>query len=186
MFGGQILNEFKLSNNGKLIAGIGYYDYLGVQGYATLFDAKPRGNTLNANGNYLNDYNIVETFAEYKTKMSDQPVSVFVNYFKNTAAQTLDTSYVVGVKLGKVKAAGSWDIGLNYQDTEADAVIGLFNDSDFAGGHTDSKGFTLKAGYGIRKNVKIGLAYINSEFGQSLPVQTKYNRLQLDFKVKFK
>jgi len=186
MLGGQLLNEFKVSQGGKIIAGLGYYDYSGVQGYSTLHDTKARGNSLDANGNYLTDFNIVETFVEYKTKMNSQPFALFVNYFDNTAAQRLNTSYVVGVKVGKVKAAGSWDIGLNYQDTEADAVIGLFNDSDFAGGHTDSKGFTLKAGYGIKKNVKVGLAYINSEFGQSLPTQTKYNRLQLDFKVKFK
>ncbi len=186
MLGGQLLNEFEIAVDGKLIAGIGYYDYSGVQGYPTLFDAKSRGNSLDGNGNYLNDYNIVETFAEYKTKMSDQPIAFYVNYFKNTAAQTLDTSYVLGVKFGKVKAAGSWDIGLAYQDTEADAVIGLFNDSDFAGGNTDSKGFTLKAGYGIKKNVKVGVTYINSEFGQSQPTQTQYDRLQLDFKVKFK
>ena len=86
---------------------------------------------------------------------------------------------------GKVKAAGSWKVGLSFIDNEADSVIGLFNDSDFAGGNTDSKGFLFKYGYGIKKNLSFGLAYISSEFGQSQSEQTEYNRLQLDLKMKF-
>ena len=92
----------------------------------------------------------------------------------------------MGFKLGKVSDAGSWDMGLAYLDTEADALIGTFNDSDFAGGNTDSRGYLLKAGYGLMKNVSLGLTYIDSEIGQSKPTQTDYDRLQLDFIAKFK
>ncbi len=186
MFGGQIRHGFEISDKAELIAGVGYYDYSGLQGYAPLYDGKPRGNTVDANGNFTNDYDIAEVFVEYKSKMMGKPVSFFGNYFQNTTISDRDTSYIVGVKYGKVKGAGTWDIGLTYQDTEADSVVGLFNDSDFAGGNTDSKGMTLKAGYGLQKNMSLGLTYIDSEIGQSLVSQTDYNRLQLDLKLKFK
>ncbi|MBL4773536.1 MAG: putative porin, partial [Alcanivoracaceae bacterium] len=77
-------------------------------------------------------------------------------------------------------------LGYAYLDIEADAVYGLFNDSDFGGGNTDSKGHLLRAGYGLKKNTSLALTYIDSEVDQSKTTQTDYDRLQLDFIVKFK
>ncbi len=185
MLGGQLMNGFKTSQSSKVLAGVGYYNYSNLQGNEVLFDGKPRGNTVDVDGNYVNDYNIAEVFLEYKTKLASKPFSVYGNYFKNTAVNELDTAYTIGFKFGKVKGAGSWDIGLAYLDIEADSVVGLFNDADFGGGNTDAKGLLLKAGYGIKKNMALGLTYINSEFGQSQPTQTDYDRLQLDFMLKF-
>jgi hypothetical protein len=185
MFGGQVMHDIKISEN-TLIAGAGYYDYSNLKGNVPLFDGKRRGNSVDSNGKLINDYNIAELFLEYKTKLANQPLSFYGNYYRNTAADDLDSAYTVGFKIGKVKNSGSWDFGLAYLDVEADAVVGLFNDSDFAGGNTDSKGFLLKTGYGLNKNMALGLTYIDSEFGQSLTTQTDYDRLQLDFKIKFK
>ena len=185
MLGAQVTHDFKISDSSKFIAGVGYYNYTSLKGFATLYDSKPRGNSVDVDGNYLTDFNIAEIIIEYKTKVGGQPLSFFGNIHKNTAADKLDTSIVYGVNYGKVKAAGSWKVGLSFIDNEADSVIGLFNDSDFAGGNTDSKGFLFKYGYGIKKNLSFGLAYISSEFGQSQSEQTEYNRLQLDLKMKF-
>ena len=185
MFGGQLMHDIKFAKN-TLIAGAGYYDYSNLKGNVPLFDGKPRGNSIDGSGKLINDYNIAELFLEYKTKLASQPLSLYGNYYLNTVANDLDSAYTLGFKLGKVKNSGSWDFGLAYLDVEADAVVGLFNDSDFAGGNTDSKGFLLKAGYGLNKNMALGLTYIDSEFGQSLTTQTDYDRLQLDFKIKFK
>jgi hypothetical protein len=184
MFGGQFMHDIKLGDN-KLTAGVGYYDYIKLQGTQPLFDGKPRGNSIDANGDLINDYNIVKIFLEYKSKLAKHPFSMFGNYYQNTQADSLDTAYTVGFKLGKVKDARSWDFGLVYLDIEADAVIGLFNDSDFAAGNTNSKGFLWKAGYGLGKKMALGLTYIDSEFGQSNVTQIDYDRLQLDFKIKF-
>ena len=185
MLGGQIMHDFDLSGN-TLITGAGYYDYSNLKGNAPLFDGKSRGNSVDTNGRLINDYDIAELFLEYKANLANQPFSLYGNYYQNTAADTLDTAYTVGFKVGKVKNAGSWDFGLAYLDVEADAVVALFNDSDFGGGNTDSKGYLLKMGYGLGKNMALGLTYIDSEFGQSQSVQTDYDRLQLDYKIKFK
>ncbi len=185
MFGGQVMHDIAFSDR-TLIAGVGYYDYSNLKRNIPLFDGKGRGNTVDSNRRLTNDYNIAELFLEYKAKLATQPFSMYGNYYQNTAANDADSAYTIGFKLGKVKNKGSWDVGLAYLDVEADAVIGLFNDSDFAGGNTDSTGFLLKAGYGLNKNMALGLTYIDSEIGQSQTTQTDYDRLQLDFKIKFK
>ncbi len=185
LFGGQMVKAFALDGN-TLSAGIGYYDYQKLQGSTPLFDGKSRGNTLDANGRIANDFNIVEGLVEYKTKLGAQPFSVFGTYYKNTEADDLDTGFALGLGLGKVKNAGSWSLGYTYMDIEADAVYALFNDSDFAGGETDSKGHILKAGYGLRKNMSLGMTYISSEQDQSKTTQNDYDRLQMDLKIKFK
>ena len=186
MFGGQVMHSHKMTDNTKLNIGVGYYDYRELQGNSPLYNGNRRGNTLDADGNLANDFNIAEFFAEVKTDVSGHPLSVYANYYRNTAADDLDTAYTAGFKYGKVSGTGSWDFGLAYLDTEADAVLGTFNDSDFGGGNTDSNGLLLKAGYGLRKNMALGLTYIDSEIGQSQLTQTDYDRLQLDFKIKFK
>ena len=186
MFGGQLMNTFKLSDDASFNAGVGYYDYRELQGNSPLYNGKAKGNTLDDDGNLAYDFNIAEFFAEIKTKVSGHPLSFYANYYRNTAADDLDTAYTAGFKYGKVSGSGSWDFGLAYLDTEADAVVGTFNDSDFGGGNTDSKGLLLKAGYGLQKNMALGLTYIDSEIDQSELTQTEYDRLQLDFKIKFK
>ena len=186
LFGGQVMHGFKISDSGKLVAGLGYYDYQNLKGSAPLFDEKPHGNTLDSNGTIANDFNIIEAFLEYKTKLANQPLSVYANHYQNTQANDLDTAYTIGVSYGKVKNFASWSLGYAYLDIEADAVYGLLNDSDFAGGNTDSKGHLIKAGYGLNKNTALGLTYIDSEMNQSQSEQTDYDRVQLDFKLSFK
>ncbi|MCF6194204.1 MAG: putative porin, partial [Kangiellaceae bacterium] len=186
LIGAQLTHDFSVSDSSTLVVGAGYYNYTSLKGFGTLFDSKARGNSVDADGNYLTDFNIAEFLIEYKTKLAGQPLSFFGNLHKNTAADDLDTSIVYGVNYGKVQGAGSWNMGLSYIDNDADSVVGLFNDSDFAGGNTDSKGFLLKYGYGIKKNLSFGFTYINSEFGQSQVEKIDYKRLQLDLKMKFK
>jgi len=186
LLGTQVMRGFKVSDKSNLTLGAGYYNYSHLKGNQPLFDGQARGNSLDDNDDYATDFDIAELFVEYTTRLGGKPFSVFGNYFKNTAANALDTAYTFGFNYGKVNDAGSWDIGMAYLDTDADSVVALFNDSDFAGGNSDAKGITLKAGYGIRKNVSLGLRYIDSELGQSRLEQTNYQRLQLDLKLKFK
>ncbi|MCB1582012.1 MAG: putative porin [Xanthomonadales bacterium] len=185
LFGGQLTKTVELGE-GKLVAGLGYYDYQELQGSTPLYDGKARGNTLDAAGKMAYDFNIFEGLIEYKTNLASLPFSVFATYYQNTEADDLDTGYALGFGLGKVSDAGSWSLGYSYLDLEADSVYALFNDSDFAGGETDSKGHILKAGYGLRKNMALGLTYISSEQDQSKATQTDYDRLQMDLAIKFK
>ena len=51
---------------------------------------------------------------------------------------------MAGATLGKAKDKGSWQFDYNYRDLEADAVVGAFSDSDFAGGGTGAEGHKLQ------------------------------------------
>lgn len=181
--GAQILKSF---GDSGFQASLGYYDYLKLKGNTPLLDGKARGNTLDANGRIANDFNIAEVSAEYGTTWLDHPLNLFATYVENTAADHENQGYALGVNWGKVKNKGSWSVGYSYLDIEADAVFALFNDSDFAGGETNSKGHILKAGYGLNKNMSFGLTYIASEQDQNQADQVPYDRLQLDLKFKFK
>lgn len=186
LFGGQLMHEFTISATSKLRAGVGYYDYQNLKGNSPIYNGRNLGNSLDTDGNIANDFNTAEVFLEYKTKLLDRPLSIYGNYYQNTAVTDLDSAYAFGFMYGKVKDTGSWSFGYAYLDIEADAVFALFNDSDFAGGNTDSTGYIIRAAYGLKSNMSLGLVYIDSEIGQSQTQQIDYDRLQLDFGIKFK
>ena len=174
----------------KLTAGLGYYS-IGVQGFAPIFDPEDGfGNSLDDQGRYLFDYNEVELFAELGFSLAERPASLFFDYVKNTDADDFDTGWAIGGKYGKAGARGTWEMGYVYQDLEADAVLGLVTDSDFAGGGTDGRGHKITAGYGLGKGWKLNLTYFITETGGDAEdrgegTERDYDRLQLDIGFKY-
>jgi len=140
-----------------------------------------KGNSLDANGNYLNDYYLAEIFAEYK--ITDK-LAVGVDYIYNFAIQEDNQAYNVSLMYGKLKENGDYKLGYYYRDTQKDAVLGAYSDSDFAGGYTDSKGHQLMAGYQLAKNTQLAATYIYSSRNVSATPE-KFQRLHLDLKFKF-
>jgi len=167
-----------------LLAGAGYFDYGNTKGQATLFDSTDSyGNTVDASGLYVNDYDIVEGFAEYGLTVTGRPVAVFGNYIRNAAADTSeDTGWLIGCRFNKAKKPGSWELGYNYRDLEADAAIGVFSDSDFIGGGTDGKGHQFGLKYQLVENLQAALTYFLNERGGG---DDDYRRLQADLILKF-
>jgi len=185
LFGGQ-LNKTISFDESQLIAGVSYYDYQELQGSAPLFDGNARGNTLDSNGLVANDFNIVEGSLEYKTKLANQPFSVFGTYIENMEADDFNSGYAVGFDIGKVTKPGTWNLNYSYMDIDADAAYALFNDSNFGNGNTDSKGHVLRGGYGLYKNTSLKFAYFSNEVNKDQPNRADYDRLQVDFMLKFK
>lgn len=129
-------------------------------------------------------FNIVEGFGSVSTKVEDLPVKVYGQIAQNTEALTSDDSaFLVGLKLGKAKNPGSWEVGYNYRDIGKDAVVGAFNDSDFNYGNTDSKGHAFGAKYQIAKNWQAGATYLMSE--GTTAKKGDVDTLQLDLNFKF-
>jgi len=133
------------------------------------------------------------------------PLGVFFEYIVNVDAETipsgpsagkkLDTAYVVGGSIGKAKQRGDWQVKGYYQEKEADSLLGLLTDSDFAGGGTDSKGFVLKGRYMLRDSIYFQAAYLmgerqdsNGYENGSLLTSNPYDVevLQLDVQFKYK
>jgi hypothetical protein len=172
----------------KLTTALAYYDFP-TAGKLPFYDEDFFGNS-SVDGVYLYDYEMVELGADASMNLFDMPFSVFANYVQNQDAGEYDTGWRAGAKLGKAGARGDWEIGYYYQDLEADAVLGLLSDSDFAGGGTDGKGHVLTGAYGINKQWKVGVTwYIENEAGEkNLADQggaLDFDRLMIDTAFKF-
>ncbi|MEP5765660.1 MAG: putative porin [Halieaceae bacterium] len=134
---------------------------------------------------YANDYNIIQGFADVSMTVADMPVKVFVDYVVNDDADDNDTGYIAGIQLGKASGAGSWQLAYSYEDLEADAVLGLLTDSDFAGGGTDAKGHIIKGAYAINKKWKLGMTYFINEIDENAGNKHDYDRIQIDTQFKY-
>jgi len=182
-------------NGDKLTWGGSYYKYGNIKGKSFFYknssdsSVKSFGNTDGGGSTFAYDYELAELFGEYGTKLGDTPLSVYGDYVVNTASNVKeDTGWLVGTKLGKVKAPGSWDVGYEYRDSEADSVVGAFTDSDFIDGGANGSGHKFSFNYGLAKNTKAGVTYILSDrdaSGGDTKEDDAYHRLQLDLVVKF-
>ncbi len=184
MLGGQAGINTRL-NNASVKAGVGYYAYTNTRGNSPFYDGRPNGNSVDIDGNLVNDYKLLELFAELRTELGDMPFSVFADWVQNTEVDLFDSAYAFGVKLGKAGAPGSWDVSWIYQDVESDAVLGAFSDSDFGGGGTDVKGHIFNARYSVAKNWIAGMTYYLNEFDENVGAKKDYKRLQADLQFKF-
>lgn len=180
LLGGQLGYRGSFDNGMRLTAGFAYYDYLETQGQTPFWDEAPAGNRVDVAGNYRNDFNDAELFAELNFRAGSHPVSVFADYVTNTEADAADTGFAIGASFGEVTRPGTWRIGYVYQDLEADAVIGTFTDSDFGGGGTDNKGHVVDFTYGLRERLSLGFRYFVTQRGADIGNEHDYNRLQAD------
>jgi len=77
-----------------------------------------------------------------------------------------DTAWYMGVNVGKpytlFKERGDWNVGLGYRYVESDSVVDGFTDSNFGGGGTNMKGYTLSAAMALSKATAIRLSYMSA------------------------
>ncbi|MBL4682709.1 MAG: putative porin [Pseudomonadales bacterium] len=134
---------------------------------------------------YDNDYEVLEVLAEFKTELNGLPVIVFGDYLQNIAADNLDTAWAAGIKLGKASGRGSWDLAYRYQSIEADSLLGLTTNSDFAGGGTDGKGHIFRGSFAINNQWKLRFTYFNNKRNGDLGQEEDYDRIQIDTRLSF-
>lgn len=191
---GQALGKFKFNENkSSLTIGGGFYNYVNARGFEPFFDSEDAfGNSTVkvAKGNdsvlnYANDFELVEFFVEASHKFEKIPVTLFGDYVTNTAADSLETGWLVGLRVGKIKKSGSWQFRYNYRKVERDAVLGVFTDSDFRGGGTDAKGHEFGGAVQLARNTALGLSYFANQFGLEETKTGDFNRLQIDLQLKF-
>jgi hypothetical protein len=175
----------RLSETSRLVVSAAHFDYTNTIGNPPFYLNKPKGNSVDIDGNFIYDYNIVEISTEYTTLVSDWPVSVFGVWAQNTAVDVQDTAFAVGVTIGIANARGKMQFSYAWHDTEADAVMGIFTDSDFGGGNTDSRGHFIKARYVLTENITLNGTFIISEIEMFRNNQHDYNRIQLDVEFHF-
>ncbi len=174
-----------IGDGAKLTAGVSYYGYTEAEGNLPFYDGDPRGNRVDAAGNYLSDFRLVELFAEYKSQLGDLPVTVYADVVQNTGADDEDLAYAIGANLGRAADRGTWQVGYAWQDTEADAVVGAFSDSNFGGADTDSRGHLLRSSYALRDNVRLGGTLFVNERGMTTGNTLDYDRIMFDIQFSF-
>jgi hypothetical protein len=177
--------KLPLNDTLSLTTGVGYFAYTDTVGNEPFYNGSAKGNSVDVNGDYIYDYKNTELFAELGTKVGDWPLKIYAHATQNSDASTEDTAYAVGAKLGSAKKDGEMEFSWTYQDVEADAVIGTFNDSDFGGGGTDSDGHLLKAKYAYSKKIYVGGTLFLNNVDRFQGTEHDYTRLQLDVEFKF-
>jgi hypothetical protein len=204
LYGAQLGVKLPLGSSSLTLAAH-YYD-LGSGQYRSPFYVAP-GATLgtgNANGNttctvdlcgaaaptLAFDYNVANVSAQFDTMLGALPFQAWADYAQNTDPDDLDTAWAAGILLGKASNRRTWEVGAFYQALEKDALFGQFVDSDFAGGVTDAEGWVVKAGYVPVKNWTLNATYLLNKRNMDVPnsvgaVDVDYDRLQVDFNVKF-
>jgi hypothetical protein len=118
-------------------------------------------------------------------ELLEMPFNVYLDYVQNDDADDLDTGYIAGIKFGKAKDTGTWQVQYQYQDLEADATLGLLSDSDFSGGGTDGKGHKFSGKYAIDTSWTIGATYFDNDRGVDLGSDAGYKRLMIDTAFKY-
>ena len=179
--------KFPLGESARLTAGLGYFGYTNTIGNTPFYNGNPKGNTVDVEGNYMFDYRNTEVFAQYDMEVGNWPLQVYGHYTVNNEVDREDTAYAFGAKIGSAKKKGTMQFSWTYQDIEADAVIGTFNDSDYGGGGTDSNGHMIKGKYMFTDAINIGgTLFINQIDGFQGGQERDFDRLQLDLEYKFK
>ena len=165
----------------SLTAGASVHELSHAQGRAPVFTPdNGQGNQLDANGNYLYGFSQVEVFGELSFDLAGHPLRMFVDYVTNSAADDHADGLALGIDYRRVSDTGTWNLAWIYQDLGANAVVGAFTDSDFAGGTSDGSGYTLRAGYAFPRGWNLGLRYILGDRGEAAGNLRDYDRLQAD------
>ncbi len=182
MWGLQLGYEFSL-DAGSLTVCTSYYD-ASVAGSRPFYLNIPYGNSVDATGALINDYQEWELFAEANISLAGKPLRFYADYVTNLDVSEFDTGWALGMTYGSASGLGNWELGYGYQDLEADAILGSLTDSDFAGGGADNEGHILKAAYGLGDSTSLGFTYSISKYGEArLGQKVDYDRLQLDLQM---
>jgi hypothetical protein len=175
-----------LNNNGT----INQFQYFGLATPFRIFSADARF-----------DFNHFEPFqislqAEYLKNQSFDPVAIKAKAVNNLAAAATgttavgdflggDTAWLVNLTLGNAVLQKRWDWNVNfgYRKIESDAVVDGFNDSDFGGGGTNVKGYTVGGNLNLSPGLSLGLRWMSAT--QVVGPAFKNDIIQFDINGRF-
>jgi len=198
LWGAQAAGRFDLPEVAEKLyvtTGVSYYDYANVEGFNPLAAGGNQTVGAGAAMRYVSDFNVINPFVEIGFPVAGLPLVLLADFAVNPSADDLagfsdnnDLAWMVGCVLGKCKDPGSWEAGYNYRQLQPDSLLGLFSDSDFAGGGTGGRGHKVWVGYQIAKNVKAKATYFcndRNSFRNDGTDESFYHRVQVDLELKF-
>lgn len=182
LYGGQLGVTYK-QEAWTVTTGIASYNFSQIKGSTAV---STNGNTVTTTGatsTYDFDYKLTNYFVELGFNAGGLPLTVYADMVNNSEATDNKEASLYGVRVGKSKEVGDWYADVNYREVKRDAVLGIWTESDFAGGTTDSKGYKGTVSYVAAQNTSIGLTHYANE--KPLQNSRAYARTQLDFNVSF-
>jgi len=181
----QVGSELQLSKNVKWTLAASYYDWQNLnKSDMARVENSNNGNTLNAAGNYLYYYKLIEGITFLDLKVGGWPLQLWLDYIVNTAEglpEDADTAWSVGFQLGKPKKKGDWAIYVKYAQIESDAVVGAINDASFYG--ANRTGYKVQVQYQVADPVQVALAWFQTDALNG--PENSEDRIQLDFIFRF-
>ncbi len=183
ILGFQIGLSNKITNQTSYKVALAQYNFDDIKGRAAsdiTWNGKIFGNPVDANNNYLNNYNITNLSAEIKTTlgMGAIPTTIFLDFARNSKAHENDLGFQIGTKL---TLSDLWNVVYLYKDVENNAVFGALTHSDFGGGGVGHKGHQLNVGYIFSKKLSIELTW----FDNKKKMEIDYKKAFIDLKYKF-
>lgn len=170
-----------------LTLGGGYYNF-DTKGRSAFFDDGDFfGNSFDPlTGTYLYDYHEVEAFAELDFELFNRPVMLFADYVQNLEVDENDTGYAFGIHFNEASNKGSWEVNYAYKKLEANAILGLLADSDFAAGGTNNKGSVFSGAYAVHDNWNFRMTYYLNQADMDTMDPVDLDKLQLELQFKYK
>lgn len=178
-----------------LTAALHYYDLSASQGRipGPFYNNNANNNTTIGSGTdigLLFDYEVFDLLVQWDTMLGNTPFQLWAEAAQNQDPDDNDTAVSGGLLFGRASNAGTWEAGVMYQQLEKDALFAQLIDSDFAGGFSDNEGFVFRFGYAPVRNWVLNATYLMTRRNADVPngvgqTDVDYNRLQLDFNVKF-
>ena len=177
--------KFNFTDKTSLTADVAYYDF-GVEGRVGTYEPDNFfGNSTVINDQgvevYQDNFTLYNAGVQLSTSLFDMPLSLFGDYVYNDDASDFDTGYIAGFSTGM----GNVSFLYQYQKLEANAVLGAWTDSDFAGGGTDGEGSKFVLGYALTKVWSLSATYFDTTRGMDLGPDADYQRWQLDTSWKY-
>ncbi len=167
-----------------------YYDLGAGVGRAPFFGGNSNGNTTIGIGTPVTqvlvyDYQVINLMAELNLMVGVTPLQFWADAAQNQDANDYDMAWAAGVLFGKAGNAKSWEVGTSYQKIEKDALFAQLIDSDFGGGTSDSQGWIVRGAFAPIRNWTLNATYFMNQRNVEVGTEADYDRLQLDFNVKF-
>ena len=191
LYGLQVGTRLPMGTSTLMLAAH-YYDLRAGQGRSPFYNNNANGNTVTVVGpgvpvanRLVNDYNVINLSAELSIPMGTMPLQLWADVAQNRDPDDLDTAWSVGTLYGKAGNAKTWEAGIAYAVMEKDALFAQLIDSDFGGGTTDTEGWVLRGAFAPQRNWTLNATYFINQRNVDRGTESDYDRLQLDFNVKF-
>lgn len=143
--------------------------------------ATARGNSTEATGNYANNYDIREYFAEIKGKVAFVDIGVHYAVFNNIDVDVLNKADSYGLSVG-IKPV---TLSFTSQKIEKDAVFALLTDSDFAGGEVSSRGTVVALSWALSSKANLTYTQWINQSAIETTTPVDYRRSHLDLGLSF-